>query len=452
MAGIIIDAKVDRIQLPENLRYYRLIQDQLEICSEIDCSGTIFRFGLGQSPFPVPSPLRKALSIHSGKGEYSEPIGNAELRTAISDFYKARFRMDVEPYRVVSGHGAKGLIFSLFTLLTGSTIVPAPGWLGYLPQLRILNVPYYRLYNHWINNFKIRPKSLEAMLKGLVNTQHLLILNNPVNPTGVRYSLEELQQIAAICRKYNTYILADEVYSLLSYDFDSFVSMGSIYPEGTFVIHSLSAGMGAGGYRLGSCVMPKGISPATIREFEKIAATIYTGPATPVQEAGIAAYRSGEEIDQYLNTVRNISRIMTTRLARMMQGIDGIRATTPEAGYYFMVDLNPLSQNLVQAGISYSNDLAPALISHPYHIATVTGEAMMAPYGDYFVRIAVTDFDGETALLSYLEKPPLGEAEEEKFFFAHGSRMIQGIEKFKEWIEAIKSGEFRIHLPRFSNQ
>jgi aspartate/methionine/tyrosine aminotransferase len=446
MAGIIIDAKVDRIQLPENLRYFRLIEEQEERCTERQCNGEIYRFGLGQSPFPVPAPLRKALSIHSGKGEYAGPIGNIALRTAISDFYKARFNMDIEPYRVVSGHGAKGLIYSIFTLLAGSTIIPAPGWLGYLPQLRILNVPYYRLYCHWINNFKIRPQSLEAMLKGLVNTQHLLILNNPINPTGVRYSLEELETIANICRKYNTNILADEVYSLLCYDFDSFVSMGKIYPEGTFVIHSLSAGMGAGGYRLGSCIMPEGISPTIIREFEKIAATVYTGPATPVQEAGIAAYESREEMDQYLNAVRNISRIMTTRLALITKKIEGIRVTIPEAGYYFMVDLNPLTREIEKTGIRHSNDLAPALISHPYHIATVTGEAMMAPYGDYFIRFAATGYDGERALLAYLEKPPVGEDEEETFFRFHGSKMIKGIENFNTWVNDVRSGSFRISL------
>lgn len=444
MTGIVIDAKVDRIQLPENLRYFRLIEQQQERCTDVGCPGQMYRFGLGQSPFPVPVPLQEALSRHSNKGEYADPIGNPPLREAVASFYRSKFGMDVEPYRVVTGHGAKGLIFSLFTLLSGSVIIPSPGWLGYLPQLRILNVPYYRLYTHQVNHFKIKPQSLEALLKGLVKSQHLLILNNPGNPTGALYTREELVAIADICRKYSTNILADEVYGLLTYDQDAFVSMGEIYPEGTFVVHSLSAAMAAGGFRMGSCIMPEGASPAMIREFAKIAATIYTGSATPIQEAGIAGYLSCEEIEEYLHAVRDICRIMTTRLAKICSEAEGIRVTVPEAGFYFMVDMNPMADLLQKAGIMYSNDLAPALISHPYHIATVTGEAMMAPYGDFFIRIAVTDFDGERALSSYLQKTPRGDAEEESFFETHGSRMIEGIRCFHRWLDDIRAGRFRM--------
>jgi len=151
-------------------------------------------------------------------------------------------------------------------------------------------------------------------------------------------------------------------------------------------------------------------------------------------------------MDQYLDAVRNISRIMTTNLVRIAKKIKGIRVTLPEAGYYFMVDLNPLSQEIEKTGIRHSNDLAQALISHPYHIATVTGEAMMAPYGDYFIRFAVTDYDGEKALITYLERPPVGEIEEEAFFRLHGSQMIKGMDKFEAWVKDVISGSFRITL------
>ncbi|NLV27871.1 MAG: pyridoxal phosphate-dependent aminotransferase [Methanomicrobiales archaeon] len=444
MAGIIIDAKVDRIQVPEHLRYFRLIEQQKEHCSEQGCQTPFFKFGLAQTPFPVPAPLQKALSLHSGKGSYSYPIGNEKIRNAVSLFYRRQFDMDVHPSRVVVGHGAKGLIFSLLTLLTGSVIIPSPGWLGYLPQLRILNVPYYRLYTNRTNNFKIRPQSLEAMLKGLVKTQHLLILNNPGNPTGELYSHEELQEIANICKKYHTFILADEVYSLLTYDPDSFISMGKVFPEGTFVIHSLSAAMGAGGYRLGSCIMPEDCNPEVIQDIAKIAATVYTSSATPILEAGIAVYESGEEMSHYLNAVRNIHRIFTTRLADICRENERIKVTVPKAGFYFMVDMNPLTAELQNAGIMHSNDLAPAMIAHPYHVATVTGEAMMAPYGDYFIRFAATDFDGEAALLEYLEKTPQNSREEEAFFRKFGSRMIEGIEMYKKWVGDICAGKYRM--------
>ena len=148
-------------------------------------------------------------------------------------------------------------------------------------------------------------------------------------------------------------------------------------------------------------------------------------------------------MDQYLEAVRNILRIITSRLTEMCKTIRGIRVTTPKAGFYFMADLNPLMNELQNAGIMHSNDLAPALISHPYHIATVTGEAMMAPYGDYFIRFSCTDFDGESALLEYLENPPAPE-EEEEFFNRYAGKMIEGMKMFQKWVEDIKEGKFQM--------
>jgi aspartate aminotransferase len=205
--------------------------------------------------------------------------------------------------------------------------------------------------------------------------------------------------------------------------------------------------MGAGGFRLGSCIMPDGCSSVVIRDIAKIAATVYTSSAIPIQEAGIAAYLSGGEMDQYLKAVRNVFRIMTTRLADICRVTEQIKVTVPKAGYYFMVDMNPLTTELQNAGIMYSNDLAPAMISHPYHIATVTGEAMMAPYGDFFIRFAATNFDGEAALLEYLTQPPVTSDEEDIFFKKYGSRMIEGMEMFKKWVEDIRDGSFRMPTP-----
>jgi hypothetical protein len=68
---------------------------------------------------------------------------------------------------------------------------------------------------------------------------------------------------------------------------------------------------------------------------------------------------------------------------------------------------------------------------------------MMAPYGDFFIRFACTDFDGESALLEYLEKPPAPE-EEEAFFEKYGRRMIEGMRMFQKWVGDIRDGTFRM--------
>lgn len=442
MPGIIIDARVDRIQQPDNLRFSHLIQEQQEICAAAGCHEQFYSFGKEESPFPVPDDLRSPLRPGPAIGHLTDPSGLPELKEAVAGFYERQYGMSVTADRVIIGHGVKGLIFPLFTLLMGSVLIPTPGWLGYLPQLRILGKPYYRLYGHHAAQYKIRPQSLYALLKGLVKSQHLLILHNPGDPTGILYTREELGEIATICREYNTLVLANEAYSLLTYDPARFVSMGAIYPEGTFVLNGLSMDRSAGGFRIGTCILPEGIDQTITDAFIKILASVYTASATPLQQAAVSAYLPDPAMDQYLHDTREIHRIMTVHLALRSQEIPGIRVTIPDGGFSFMVDLNAMMPDLQAAGIQYSNALAPALIQHPYHIATVTGEAMMAAYSDFYIRFSATDYDGAVALQEYQADPPTTSSDEEAFFIWHGSRMIAGMEMFARWVQDIRSGSF----------
>ena len=439
MTMITIDPRVDRIQVPVNLRVRRLLAEQKEKCASIGCTEHFFMFGYGHSPFPVPDLLCNSLVNHSSSGGYTDPLGFSQLREAAAGFFNRHYHVNADAARIAVGHGTKGLIHSIFTLLNGSVIVPSPGWLGYIPLLRILNKPYYRIYCHKRNDYKIRPQVLRAMLKGLVKTQHLLILTNPVNPTGVLYTRKELEEIAEVCKENNTLIMADEVYALTSFDPKQFVSMGSIYPEGTFVLNGLSFDRSAPGYRIGVCLTPEYTDKQIMDEMGKILSTYYTYASTPIQEAAVVAFEQNDQIESYIDATRSIYRIMGEGLSSLCNDIEGVHVPKPEAGIYFMADLNDMSHYLKNSGIQTSNDLAPALIDHPYHISAATGEAMMAPYGDYYIRFATTDYDGGKAMKEFLADPPSTRMDEEAFFTIFGSRMIAGMEMFRIWTQDIKN-------------
>ena len=108
-----------------------------------------------------------------------------------------------------------------------------------------------------------------------------------------------------------------------------------------------------------------------------------------------------------------------------------------------MADLNGIAGSIQDAGIQYSNDLAPAMIQHPYHIATVTGEAMMAAYTDFFIRFSVTDYDGALALDAYRADPPKSNEDEEAFFLKFGKKMIAGMDMFRIWVQDLQSGKIK---------
>ena len=149
--------------------------------------------------------------------------------------------------------------------------------------------------------------------------------------------------------------------------------MGKVYPEGTFVTNRLSKDRFTGGYKLGSCVLPTTASKLAL-DYKKVAATVYANLSTPTQYATVKAYKPSEEIEDYINTTRQIHRIMGNYLSEQWNSLDGIIAIKPEGIFYFFTDFNSLSDNLKKKGINTSNQLVESLLSYSFYIAIVTSD------------------------------------------------------------------------------
>ncbi len=109
-----------------------------EACKELERSGKkIYKFGFGQSPFPVPKEIQKELSINTHRKDYLPIQGLPELREAISSYLNKRnkFKFDFED--IIVGPGSKELMFLLNQIFNGDIILPAPSWVSYAPQADI---------------------------------------------------------------------------------------------------------------------------------------------------------------------------------------------------------------------------------------------------------------------------------------------------------------------------
>jgi aspartate aminotransferase len=288
------------------------------------------------------------------------------------------------------------------------------------------------------SNFKIQPDTLDEFLSSLHENQHTLVLNNPHNPTGNVYTKEELEKIADVCRKNNTLVLADEIYALDTYDMNDFTSMGTIYPEGTFITNGLSKDRSAGGYRLGSCILPTTDSEKIFKDYKKVAATVYTNVSTPTQYAAIKAYEPNDEIEDYISTTRQIHRIMGTCLSQAWE-IEGIKTTKPKGAFYFFADFNDLSDSLKEKGVNSSNALSVTLLSCPYHIAVVTGDACMLEPDNYGARIAFVDYDGRQVFDDFKNNPPKTASDEIRFVEKNAPLMVRSVVALQSWVDYIKS-------------
>ncbi len=434
----VVDQQVEDIEMPENLKLNTFLQEFHSDCPHPECSFGYYGFAFGQSPFPVPKLIQEALIKNVDKGAYAAVPGIPELRNAISKYNKHYFGMDIAPERIYVGPGTKELIFNLLEVLHGTVILPTPAWLGYLPQIRFLKKNYHMLPTR--ANKKISPNDLRKLALRLQDRQKILILNNPNNPTGLLYDRLELEEIADVCREQNITIISDEIYALTTYDFSKFVSMGTIYPEGTFVTNGLSKSHAAGGYRLGYVVFPQHAIDLR-RQFKKILATEYTAVSTPIQHAAVAGFEISKEMDEYFDVTRNIHQIMGDYTYHALTAIEGVKVTKPDATFYLLADFNTFAHDLQKAKIFTSQKLSESLMVHPYHTAIVGGDSLVLERTDFSARIAYVDYDGAKVYESYQNQKPKTSSEKIEFVKNNAPKIVAGIEMIAKFFEAIKKDD-----------
>jgi len=422
--------------MPENLKLNTFLKEFHSDCPHPECSFGLYGFAFGQSPFPVPLLMQEALMKNANQGAYAPVPGIPELRNAISKYNKHYFGMDIAPERIYVGPGTKELIFNLLEILHGTVILPTPAWLGYLPQIRFLKKNYHMLPAK--SNQKFSPGDLRKLALRLQDRQKILILNNPHNPTGLLYDKFELEEIAYVCREQNIAIISDEIYAQTTYDFSKFISMGKIYPEGTFVTNGLSKSHAAGGYRLGYVIFPQHAVDLK-RQFKKILATEYTAVSTPIQHAAVAGFEISKEMDIYFETTRKIHHIMGEYTYNALSAIEGIKLTKPDATFYLLADFNAFSTELRKANITTSQKLSESLIVHPYHTAIVGGDSLVLERTDFSARIAYVDYNGTKVLQSYLDNEPITSSERMEFVKNNAPKMVAGIEMIGRFFKDLKN-------------
>ena len=432
----IVDQQVEDIEMPENLKLNTFLKEFHSDCPHSECSFGLYGFAFGQSPFPVPLLMQEALMKNANQGAYAPVPGIPELRNAISKYNKHYFGMDITPERIYVGPGTKELIFNLLEILHGTVILPTPAWLGYLPQIRFLKKNYHMLPAK--SNKKFSPGDLRKLALRLQDRQKILILNDPHNPTGLLYDKFELEEIAYVCRDQNIAIISDEIYAQTTYDFSKFISMGKIYPEGTFVTNGLSKSHAAGGYRLGYVIFPQHAVDLK-RQFKKILATEYTAVSTPIQHAAVAGFEISKEMDIYFDTTRKIHHIMGEYTYNALSTIEGIKLTKPDATFYLLADFNAFSTELRKANITTSQKLSESLIVHPYHTAILGGDSLVLERTDFSARIAYVDYNGTKVLQNYLNNEPKTSSERMEFVKNNAPKMVAGIEMIGRFFKNLKN-------------
>ena len=428
-----LNKEISKMKLPQNLEIGLMVKEHREQLEEGNITEDCYSFVLGQSPFPVPKPIKAALAKATGENDYVEPEGIKALREKVKEFNRRHYDLDILLERILIGPGTKTILAMLFQMLEGHFILPTPAWVGYIPLLQVYCKSFEFLRMSAKDGFKVTPNKLRDILKK-TEEPSIFILNNPQNPSGALYSKSELIALSKVFKEYDVTVIADEIYALSTYQEGSFTSMASIYPKKTFVTNGISKDRSSGGYRLGTLILPEENKEKLFNMFTTYASSLYSNVSTPIQKACLVAYADNEKIKTYMNDTRDIHRMLGDYFSQYCDKIPGLSASKPEGGFYFNLDFNGVKDKLNKKGITTALKLCHALFDNPYKVALITGDALGVDEDDFISRIAFVDYDGEAILKAYRKAKPIGREEEITFISKHLAHMQKGFENIRQFI------------------
>lgn len=194
--------------------------------------------------------------------------------------------------------------------------------------------------------FNFDPEVLEDAFR-----QHpkALILCNPSNPCGKVFTRAELETIAALAKKYDVYVITDEVYEHIVYaphTHTYFATLPGMW-ERTISCSSLSKTYSVTGWRLGYVIAPAPI----IERAKKVHDFLTVGAAAPLQEAVIPGLKFGQ--DYYDDLLQKY----THKRDLFCKGLDdlGLVHNIPQGAYYVMLDISAFGYD---SDLQFCEDLA----------------------------------------------------------------------------------------------
>ena len=360
----------------------------------------VIGFGAGEPDFNTPDEIKAAgiAAIEQNATRYTPAAGTVELRQAVCGRMKADYGLEYKPSQVVVSSGAKHLVYLALRALVNpgdEVILPAPYWVSYYELIKMVGGVPVVVTATEAEHFKLTAEKLSAAITPKTKA---IMLNNPSNPTGMMYSREELEALAAVCTEADIYVISDEIYACLVYDggeFTSFAALSEDAKERTILINGVSKAYAMTGWRIGyACANAK---------IAKIMANYVshsTGSPVAISQKASAAALTGPQDE--VEVMRQAFEERRNFIVKEMNAIPGVSCIMPEGAFYVMMNLNELIGRTIH-GVEITDDdvFADAFLKYGL-VAVVPGSGFGAPN---FVRWSyATSMDNIREGLARLKK------------------------------------------------
>lgn len=315
-----------------------VIREMTRICDAVGG----YNLSQGFPDFESPKVIKEAAikAINEGWNQYPVTFGEPELREAISK--KAndynRIKCNPETDITVTCGATEAMIATLKAIINpGEEIIvfepfyenySADGILsGATPRYVTLDLP------DWEFSFKELERTFNEKTKAI-------IINTPHNPTGKVFSQQELEEVARLCIKWDTYAITDEIYEHILYDGEEHISLATIpgMANRTITINSISKTYSVTGWRVGWAIANK---PITER-IRKVHDFLTVGAPTPFQHAAVVALSFDQEY--YVNLQKHYTK--ARKLLYNILDKTGFKPCLPKGSYYIVTEVDDLMKKM----------------------------------------------------------------------------------------------------------
>jgi aminotransferase len=318
----LVNKQVQQIEISGIRKFFNMVADIEDMVS----------LTLGQPDFPTPVHVKEAAkaAIDEGYTNYTHNAGFLQLREAASEFYKKKYLVsyDASSEVIITNGASQGIDSTLRTILVSGdeVILPGPVYPGYEPIIRLCGAsPVFA--NTVSNQFKMDAGVLKSYI---TDKTKCIILPYPSNPTGVSLSAEELKEIAELVQGKDIFILADEIYSELTYD-RQHSSIASHLKEQTIVINGLSKSHSMTGWRIGMIFAPENIA----KHILKVHQYNVSCASSISQKAAFEALTEGINDSDEMKAEYKVRRDFVSKKLTEM----GFDVILPDGAFYFFVKI-----------------------------------------------------------------------------------------------------------------
>jgi len=290
----------------------------------------------GFPDFPAPELIKEAAAraVVADVNQYAITWGAKSLRDALVAKQQRFTGLAFDPEREITVCcGATECMASVMLALVDpgdEVIVFEPFYENYGPDA-ILSGAVPRFVRLREPDWSFDPAELAAAFNARTRA---VVVNTPNNPTGKVFSRVEMEQIAALCRKWDVVCVTDEIYEHILYDGAEHVSMAGLdgMRERTVTISGLSKTWSVTGWRIGWCLAP----PELTNAIRKVHDFLTVGAPAPLQEAAAVALAMPQDYFRKLaDSYRERREFLVPALERA-----GFKPFSPRGAYYVMTDIS----------------------------------------------------------------------------------------------------------------